>query len=96
MTADLGGGGVDLGVVRLQRRKRGFLHFTAKEQVLQLVELLGDVVLPVELAFVKYACKDVLGEDVLDQHFPYVGVGDGGVDGLLGVGEESARGLDKG
>src|SRR4051794_12735863 len=41
-----------------------------------------------EIALVEYVGKDLLREDVLNQHFSYVSLADGGVDRMLGLLEE--------
>ena len=48
----------------------------------------GDVVFAVELVLGKDAQKDVLGEDVLDEHFTHVGFGNGRADALSALFEE--------
>ena len=48
----------------------------------------GDVVLAVELVLGEDAQEDVLREDVLDEHLPHVGFGDGRADALPALFEE--------
>ena len=88
MRRDRGRRRADRRVVGLQRLQRLALHCPAKEHPLQLIELFGDVVLAVEVALVEDVVEDFLGEDVLDQHLPHVGLPDGRVDRILRVGVE--------
>ena len=49
-------------------------HVAGKEGPLQGLQVPGDVVLPVELVFINHPQKNILGQDVLQQHFPHVGL----------------------
>ena len=86
---DFVGGAADGPVVGSEAVNGLASHVAGEEGLLQGGELAGDVVLAVELVFAENAEEDVLGEDVLQQHFAHVGGGDGGADGLLAVGEEA-------
>lgn len=79
---------------RQRSQQRRFL--AAREQLfLELVELRRDIVLAVEVGIVEHLGKDVLGQDVLDQHFLHVAFGDGRVDRFLRVLEECLFGGDE-
>ena len=54
---------------------------------------MGHVVFAVELDLIEDPQEDVLGKDVLEQHFPHVGLGDVGADAAAAEGEEFV-GLD--
>ena len=67
-------------------------HVAGKEGLLQGVQVPGDVVFPVELVLGKHPQENVLGQDVLEQHFPHVGAGHLRADGLPAQVEESGGG----
>ena len=50
-------------------------HVAGEEGPLQVVQLAGHVVFLVKLVLGEHSQEDVLGEDVLEQHLPHVGLG---------------------
>ena len=68
-------------------------HVPGEEGALQPVQLTGDVVLLVELVFPEYAEEDVLGQDVLEQHFPHVRRRHGGANGPAAQVQEGRGGF---
>ena len=81
VVGDLVGGPSDDSVVGPQPVDGLPPHVASEEGALQPVQLPRHVVLPVELVLPEYTQENVLGQDVLEQHLPYVGRGDGGADG---------------
>ncbi len=96
VAADLRRRAADGGVVGLKSLERGLLQAAGEEGFLQAVQLVGDVVLAVEVAVVEDLGEDLFRQHMLDQHFAHVGLGEAGVDGLLRMLQELARGLAEG
>ena len=64
-----------------------------KKGVFQRVKLPGHVVFAVELVLGEHPQEDVLGQDVLQQHLPDIGLGYRGADGLAAMLEEAGGAL---
>ena len=88
VVGDFVGGPADGPVVGPQTVYRPPPHVAGEEGAFQLVQLAGHVVFPVELVLVKDPVEDVLGEDVLEQHLPHVGLGHVGADAPAAQGQE--------
>ena len=83
----------DCRVVGLKTLQRLPLGRAREELAFQRIELLGDVVLAVEIILVEDVGEDFLSQDVLDQHLPHIGFRQHGIDGLLGMLQECRRRL---
>ena len=80
---DFVGGAADGPVVGAEAVDGLAAHVAGEEGLLQGRQLPGDVVLPVELVLGEHPEEDVLGEDVLEQHLPHIGLGHGGADAAV-------------
>ncbi len=58
-------------------------HVAGEERPLQRGKLPGDVVLAMVLDLSEDPLKDVLGQEMLQQHLPHVGLGDRGADAAV-------------
>ena len=81
-------GGVDRGVVRFKPFQRLLLNVAGEKFALQRAEFFGDVVGTVKVGVLEYCGENFLGQDVLNEHFAHVGIGETRVDRLLRVGEK--------
>ena len=86
-------GAGDARIIGRERAQQARFLAPPEQLVLQLVQLAGDVVLAVEIGVVEHLGEDVLGQDVLDQHFLHVILAHRRIDRLLRVGEECGFGL---
>lgn len=93
---DAGGRRVDGLVVVLQHGQQVLALAVAEQGGHQPLQLLGDVVLPVEVGLVEDLVEDVGREDVLDHHFADVRLGDVRVDLRLAQGPELFTRRDEG
>ena len=72
VVGDFVGGAADGAVVGTEPVYGVSADVAGEERVLQRAEPLGDVVLAVELVLGEHLLKDVLGQDVLQQHLAHV------------------------
>jgi hypothetical protein len=88
VTFDVRRGGADCRVIRLEAFERAVFGVAREERRFELVEFPRDVVVLVERPAREHRREDFLGQDVLDQHFPHVGLDETRIDGLLRVPEK--------
>ena len=83
MAGNLRGGAANGGVIRLQTFEGLPLQRTGEKRTFKRIQLSGDVVVLVKVRIIKHLGENLFGQDVLNQHFPHIRIGQRRVDGLL-------------
>lgn len=82
-------------VIALKPFQCVLLQCAGEEQVLERIELFGDVVVAMKIVFVENLGEDFFRQDVLDQHLPHIVGRHRRIDSLLRVFEEfDSRGTE--
>ena len=95
-----GGGGLDRGIIWPKLFEQLLLFAVAEQFILKRDQRHRDIILAVEIGVFKHFGKDILSQDMLDQHFLHIAFGDRRIDRItrmfqeiiLRLGERFGRG----